>query len=445
MSREFKRLFEVRILHDYYLTEVDGTSFFKHNEEEKEEILLKKTERSIYDISEQFIIQPLENTKVKMNEYNMVISKTSLGFIIGVEVKTEDIVGARAYRPKLSIPEDVKLRFSIRPKIPFFKTITALSFKSSFPSIYYFTNKEKLELNEATAPVYQSLQLTNELQEHQNGMQYEMGALIDFGGTLREAILQTDGSDPSHWEDIENRRFVSDADRILLPHNFLYSLKQEDAVTEIVFVLEDESSTEIKTITKSSSGNPIETISVNFSKEDETDVNSSDISSGMYNLKITTNGGPEIVYSIYLNDELYDKNQLGIIDIRFDELDSPYSLLDADGYIKTRIAIPGDIKIPHPVYEIRFKNRKTYWRYHSDTVFTAGEITDTDEYLVPETITNKKLVSIVPKALTEAPVPFITTGTTLILPQPKPSSLRVDKRKMYSEVFINPSNRLLNN
>jgi hypothetical protein len=64
--------------------------------------------------------------------------------------------------------------------------------------------------------------------------------------------------------------------------------------------------------------------------------------------------------------------------------------------------------------------------------------------LVPETVENEKLVSIKPKALTETLVPFIS-GTILLLPQPNTSSLRVGKEKIYSEIFINPSNRLLNN
>lgn len=442
MSRAFKRLFEVQILHDYFLTTVDGTSFFERNEEEKEDLLTKKLEHNIYDISDLFVIQPLEDTKLRMQEYNMMISITSLGFIIGIEVKEEDLAGAQVYKPQLEIPNTIKLNFSIRPRVSFFKTITTMSFTSGFPAIYYFTNKGRQELDEVTVPVYKTLQLTDKFKSHQPGMQYEMGALIDFAGTLREAIQQTDGSDPNHWVDIPDRGFVSDADRILLPNNFTYVIKKEEAVTQISFVLEDESNTEIKTITRNGS-EVIENVALNFSKVDETDEASDDIPSGFYTLKITANAEPEITYSIYLNTAIFDKNQLGVIDIRFDEPDSPYSLLDAGGFLKTRITA-ADVKIPHPVFEIRFKNRRTYWRYNSESTFTPGEIASTNEYLVPESLENEKLVSIDPKALTETLVPF-NTGTTLILPHPKAPSLRVEKEKIFSEIFINPSNRLLNN
>ncbi len=437
----FKKLGEVQILHDYFLTSADGISFFERNEDEKNEVLTKKLAHGIYDIHDFFTVRPLEDTILSMNAYNLVLARTPLGFILGMAVTAENQAGDTVFKPRLEVPENISLAFSMRPKLSFFRSITTLSFRSVFPSIYYFSNKDKSELNEVTVPIYTSLQLTNKFMEHQPGMIHEMGTLIDFGGTLREAIQQTDGSDPTHWEDIEDRGFVNDADRILLPNKFTFSLNKEDAITDIEFVLEDLGGTPIKTITISGT-EVLETVFLNFAKVDETDEASDEIPSGFYTLKVVANAGPEIAYTVHLNKTIYDKNQLGIIDLRFDEPDSPYSLLDANGFLKTRITA-ADVLVPHPVYEIRFKNRRTYWRYNSETAFTAGEVTDTIAHLAPESIANKKLISLNPKALTEALVPFIN-GTSLVLPHPEISALRVEKEKTFSEIFINTSNRLLN-
>ncbi|MDO6818897.1 hypothetical protein [Zobellia sp. 1_MG-2023] len=437
----FKKLFEVQILHDYFLTTTDGTSFFERNKAEKEELLTKKLAHSIYDVREFVRITPIQDTMQAMNEYNILFTKTPLGFIVGIEVIAEDLAGATIYKPRLKVPASINLSFSMLPLISSFKTITNTGFRSPFPAIHYFTNKCRLELDELTIPIYKSLQLTNKFMPHQPGMDHEMGALIDFGGTLKEALQRTDGTDSSHWEDVEDRGIVSDSDRNLLPHNFNYSLKKEDAVTDINFVLEDATATVVKTITKSSA-EALENVALNFTKIDETDTTSAAIPSGNYILKVTANAGPEIVFPIHLNDMLYDDGEFDIIDLRFDEPDSPYSLLDAGGFLKTRISA-ADVLIPHPIFELRFQNRRTYWRYNSESLFTAAEITDTSAHLVPETVANKKLVSIKPKALTEAFVPFIN-GTSQVLPHPKISSLRVEKEKIFSEIFINQSNRLLN-
>ncbi len=436
----FKKIGEVQILHDYFLTTADGISFFERNLEEKNAVLTGKLAHGIYDVHDFFSLRPLEDTILSMNAYNLVMARTPLGFVIGIEVTAEDQAGDTVFKPRLEVPEHITLNFSMQPKLSFFQSVTTLSFRSVFPSIYYFSNKDKSELNEVTVPIYTSLQLTNKFKQHQPGMLHEMGALIDFGGTLREAIQQTDGSDPTHWEDVEDRGYVSDADRILLPNNFRYSLKKEDAVTDIVFVLEDLGGTEMKTITKSGT-EVLENVFLNFTRVDEEDEDSDEIPAGFYLLKVTANAGPEIAYTVHLNEKFYDKNLFGIIDIRFDEPDSPYSLLDINGFLKTRITA-ADVLVPHPIYEVRFKNRRTYWRYNSETVFTAGEVTDTNAHLVPESVANEKLVSINPKALTEALVPFIN-GTSLVLPHPEISALRVGKEKIFSEIFINTSNRLL--
>ncbi|MDT7828253.1 hypothetical protein RQM65_06220 [Pricia sp. S334] len=435
----FKKLAEVQILHDYFLTTGDGTSFFERNKAGKEPVLVEKLAYGNYDIHGVLDIRPLEQTNSTMNEYRMILSRTPLGFVLGMEVTAEDQAGDTVFRPRRDVPDTVSLSFSMRTRMPFFRSITNLGFRSALPAIHYLTNKGRAELDEAVFPTYKSLQLTDKLRPHQPGMQYEMGALVDFGGTLREALQQTDGSEPAHWEDIKHRRYVSGADRTLLPHEFDYTIKKEDAVLDIAFVLEDAGGTPVKSISKSAT-EPLENLSLNFSTVGE-EADSEGIPSGGYVLKVTANAGPELAYAVHLDDTLYDKTQWGVIDLRFDEPDSPYSLLDGDGLLKTRMT-SADVLEPHPVFEVRFKNRRAYWRYNRDTPFTAVEVADTSAHLAPETAANERLVSLAPKALTETLVPFMN-GAELMLPHPEISGLRVENDKIYSEVFLGLSNRLL--
>ncbi|GAA4276765.1 hypothetical protein [Aquimarina mytili] len=440
----FKRLFEVQILHDYFLTTVDGESFFDKNKADKESLILRKLQNRLYDIRDLFEIEAVGTTKSILNNYKLIVAKTALGFIVGTEVVVENQAGVTLYKPRFEFSNDTHLTFSIKPSASFFNSISNISLRPPLPSIYYFTNKDKEVFDEAPF-LYTSLPISNEVNIHQDGVLYEMGALADFGGTIREAVQYTDGNDPAHWVDITDKRFVSDADRALLPHNFSYTFKKEQNITQVEFVLEDENNNELKTISKSGL-DTLDRVHLNFTKVDENNANSDDIPDGQYSLKVKANAGPEIVYQIYLNNDIYDKNYFAIVDIRFDELDSPYSLLDNKNYLKTRIDAL-DEKVTHPIFEIRLKNRRTYWRYNREGGFSEDDVNATNTFLKPEPelpLVPEKLISLDPKGLTETLVPFIN-GTTLMLPHPRMPSIKIEKERIFSEIFINQSNRLLNN
>lgn len=435
----FKRLFEIQILHDYFLTTADGTSFFDKNEADKRELLKAKLAYSLYDIKDIFLIEPAGTTALRMSEYKLTMHKTALGFIVGAEVNTVNQAGETYYKPRYDLNNSVNLTFSITPKLTFFNSITNLSFSPPVPAIYYFTNKGKEEFNEAVVPAYKSLPLADKVMEHQNGKSYEMGTVVNFGGTIREALQHTDGNNPAHWEDIEDKRFVTEADRILLPPVFSYTFNKEDDVTQFEALLEDESNNEIKKISKNSV-EAMESVLLNFTKIDETDEDSEDILTGFYTLKVKINERADVVYPVYLNSEIYLNDYLGVVDIRLDEINSPFSLLDSSGFLKTKIDASNQ-KISHPVFEIRFKNRRTYWRYNREGDFSPAEVAATSAHLQHQ---SEKLISKKPKALTETLAPF-KNGTSLMLPHPGVPSVKVEKEKVVSEIFINQSNRLLSN
>lgn len=432
----FKRLFEIQILHDYFLTTDEGISFFDMGKEDKKGLIAKKLTRGIYNINDFFEIEPLNNTETRISEYKLIVKNTALGILVGVEVDVESNAGEPVYKPRFEMDKNINLTFSIKPKIPFFKSITNINLRSKLPSIYYFTNKGKEKFEVATNPSFGTLPISRKALPHQNGKMYEMGAVVDFSGEIREALQYTDGSDANHWEIIEDRRIVSNADKILLPSKFNYTLAKEQNITQVEFILKDESDNEVKKINESGI-EALGNIYLDFTKDEALEK----ISSGFYTLTIKENAGPEVAYEVYLNSEMYDRNYFGIIDIRFDELNSPYSLLDGDGFLNRVI----DETIPerlHRVYELRFKNRKTYWRYNKEGDFTVDEKNGTSSHLAPDP--SGYLISNDPKALTETLVPFLN-GASLVLPTPKISSIKIEGEKIFSEIYINQSNRLLKN
>ncbi len=435
----FKRLFEVQILHDYFLTTIDGTSFFDKNKADKLDLISKKLQLGSYNILDFFEIEPQGVTKKVLNDYKLVTAQTPLGFVVGIEVDVVSESGETLFRPRLKFKTNLNLTFSLRPKASFFKSITNISLRPPLPLKYYFTNKDKKEFEENSSPPYKSLPISDKVGRFQKNKGYEMGALANFRGKIKEALQYTLVSNVKFWEEIDDKSFVNDADRTLLPHRFTYQVKKPEDITEIKFVLADKSGNEIKVINKTGE-EAKRNINIDFTRVDENDEDSAVIASGFYNLKINVNDTSDVKYSVYLNDELYNNDDFATIDIRFDEENSPFSLLDSEGFLTTRVSTSGE-KIPHPIFEIRFKNRRTYWRYNKEGDFTPAEITATSVHLEHQP---KQLVSLKPKALTSVLVPFMN-GTSLMLPHPRMPSIKVEQDRIFSEIFINQSNRLLNN
>lgn len=315
----FKRLIEVQVIHDYFLTMADGASFFEKNQEEKLELLEQKITRGLYASNAIFEIEPVGDTKKRLSEYKLIFLQTPLGFLVATEVNEVLDGGETRYKPKFPIPKNVGLSFFLKPKLPFFKSLTNIQLATPYPAIYYLSNKDKQEFVEITTPPYASLPLTQDALSPQPGTIYEMGTILNFDGTLREAIQKTDGTNPAHWEDIVERKVVSLADNMLLPHNFKYKFRADQLVTQLEITLEDSTNNEVKKLTKTSA-EPLSDILLNFTKVDENDESSAVIPSEFYSLKILINGTTEIVHHIYLNNDLYNREYLAITDIRFDEV-----------------------------------------------------------------------------------------------------------------------------
>ena len=266
----FKRLFEVQILHDYYLTNADGVSFFDQNQADKNELISKKLTNRIYDVKDLFEIGPDAATQSKLSRNKLVWAQTTLGFIVGTEVSIENKAEEILYKPRFEFEKDLNFTFSLKTRASFLKSVSNIGLRPPMPFIYYFSNKDKEEFNENTVPAYTSLPISNKVSAHQKLKNYEMGALADFSGTIKEALQYTTGNNPSHWETIEDKRFVNEADQILLPHKFKYTIARSQNVTEIALVLLDKGDNEVKTIVKTAT-KPIENIAVDLSKVDEND------------------------------------------------------------------------------------------------------------------------------------------------------------------------------
>ena len=114
MTIEYKILFEVRILHDYYLADRSGNSFFSLDVNAQNALLEEKLKKEKYDIHTDLELVFSQNDQVFFRNHKMKLVKTKLGFFVGIEVVSEKSSGGKLiYRPRISIREDAKLNIGL--------------------------------------------------------------------------------------------------------------------------------------------------------------------------------------------------------------------------------------------------------------------------------------------------------------------------------------------
>lgn len=126
-SIKYKPLFEVRILHQYFLNK--GTSeFFSMSEADKEKQLAG------YKVSKFFLVVPTAKSRNLLAGQHLVFSLTNTGFMIWVQVSDEnDVV------PLISLDDTFELTFLLQPLNHTFINYTNLMF-SSVGRLFFFTN-----------------------------------------------------------------------------------------------------------------------------------------------------------------------------------------------------------------------------------------------------------------------------------------------------------------
>src|SRR5690554_3018913 len=140
---EYKILYEVRFLHDYYLLDNLGNSFFGLSPDNQQLLLQKKLRAKRFDINNDLNIffGPKEQDTIK--NFRLKLIKTPLGFYIAMEVKSEvGEGGIIRYRPviPLSKEDDNVLTFGLGIANPRFGAMNNIRLNNN-NLIYYFSNQ----------------------------------------------------------------------------------------------------------------------------------------------------------------------------------------------------------------------------------------------------------------------------------------------------------------
>lgn len=123
----YKPLFDVKILHLYYLNKGD-VEFFSMKEKEKEKQLAG------YDISSFFRIVPTTVTRNKLEGHKLVFKRHNSGFTIWVNVSEDEST------PLIAVDDTLELTFLLNLNAHTFFNLTRLDI-SNTGKLFFFSNK----------------------------------------------------------------------------------------------------------------------------------------------------------------------------------------------------------------------------------------------------------------------------------------------------------------
>ncbi|HLT06670.1 MAG TPA: hypothetical protein VK014_04035 [Cyclobacteriaceae bacterium] len=356
---EYKILFEVRLLHDYYLADPTGKSFFSLDENAKTTLLEEKLKKGRYDVHTDFELLLSKTDQLFFKNHKLKLVKTMLGFFVGIKVDAHQSAGGKlAYLPVVPPTENARMMIGLGLKNQLFSNISNLPILLDPGELFYFTNIGEKKDNILSRPIAKM----------EDGQEYNMGDLSKRGNFIYSALKKNNGQ-PEFWQRISGNGYVHQADRSLLGQEpwFRDWLLDLGTIPVVPFAL----------------------LGINLRSE---------------------NPG--------------------------------LSPIKENGYLSTEL-LPSQKRPRHPIYELRFLGRSTYWRYRKADGFNSAErslIEDHAGNLL--TYENGNYITKAPYFLA-AEMPYLNSDG-FRLPSAKPYPLKFENEKLYSDIYFNGINPIPN-
>jgi hypothetical protein len=127
-----ERLFEVRILHEFYLNKDSSASYFSLDSATRASYLDTLLQNNGYDIRKDLIIEPAGETGKILENHHLRFVRTRTGFMIGVKVK--QVSGK--YYPFIEPAINTPMTFRLQICNPGLKNFTNLPLNPATPAVY---------------------------------------------------------------------------------------------------------------------------------------------------------------------------------------------------------------------------------------------------------------------------------------------------------------------
>jgi hypothetical protein len=360
MSIIYKTLFEVKVMHEYYLTRQDGTVVFEETDPQKRlEFLQKEFADARVSISSDIQFEFPESIKSKYAGLFLKLLPSYSGCRVAVRVSPTRLADqSTVYTPVAPLPEDLPIFIIISRKNNSIDSYTSGRINRSVPSIYVFSNNNLI--SPRTFPF-----LTNNIPAEDSSVEYEQGELaLSTTNTIREFYRQG-GTD--QWSDVKGSGFSNESDRLLLPERFEYRFGNSLSLTQASVTLKDANNTEVANFSLSNSSGIASKCVFDFSgKVKGISQNLSLLPASLiYTLEVSGNNGYKGKHSVMFSNELTASNPWAVLDIRSTVANTDFNFFAPDGFLKKRRDPFGNFTAA-PCFEIPVRSRLAYWRYQNN-------------------------------------------------------------------------------
>lgn len=435
MSLIYKTLFEVKLTHEYYVTETDGSTIFSLSDRVLRTNFLSRQYSNERDaVNSDVIFQFPKSLEAKYKRHNLKLLPSYSGFKIMVRVSQQTLPDTSVlYRPLAALPDDLDINVEIVKKDNLFESYTNSRLRVNLPAGYFFSNNRIVNLK-VVNPNFPFLFLCNNVQAFDNKKAYEQGELAAFGETGIKQNYKTAGGTGESWSKVPGISYANENDRLLLPLKFYYSFPDADNITQATFTLtanfalNQNDDHVVKTITIYADAT-VKKMLLDFSDKEALLINNESFRfpDMVFALNVTATNGYSRNHAVIFSDTLYDQNtNWGIINIKVKPVDNTFRLIDEGGLLFKRRDALGKWQDP-PSFEIPVKSRFTYWRYINakgkDLKVSSGFI----GCLVKE---NKVLLSNNPRSIARNYFSLPKTGDEPIyVPNPTYLELKTDEHE----------------
>ena len=436
----YKKLFEVQLLHEYYLSKSDETTVFD-DLAKKDAFLANSFDQRWPSVSEEILFQLPDTVQKTFADYRLRLIPTYTGYSVFTPVNEDELAdGTLVYKPLVKLPATTNLLVKLSLKNNLLAAVTNKRINRNIPAVYYFTN-EDISAGK-TFPV-----LCAGIAAFDSSYTYEQGELYtDSAGNL--CLFYINANTP-YFLPVKGNGYANKNDELLVPLQFTYVFVGEDKVTKATVELSDHTGKKIRTY-EFKSDLPLKKQLLNFNnlgsdiiipQDAIVSLPTGDVSATIvYSLAITLNDTKKLVQKIIFyegGDTLSDC--WAVINIKAGVSNAAYNLYDAGGLITYRKKPDGTI-LPAPVFEVRVKSRSAFWRFINDR---QGKLkVDAGSSFLQRDGTNN-LVSRLPRNASALPAMFTVKDKfgniteEKFLPNPlSDERISIEGQKIFSDILV---------
>ena len=427
----YKTLFEVKLLHEYYLTNTDGNTIFSINsQQDRLQFLNEKynSERPSVNDNLKFVFP--EELKQTYKNYNLKLLSTYSGFKVAIRVNQKTLPdGSLVYEPFVRLPEKFGINVLFLKNDNAIDAFTNRRINTPLPLSNFFSNDTII-----SQPKFPCL--TSPISPILDGYDYEQGELASFGaGGIAGYYLDELGR---QWNSFVGTNFANENDRLLLPLQFYYSFPAGTNVTNAAFILKNNAGETIKSFEwKSIQKIDKRLIHLSDIKDIITAPLPATLKDFVFQLVVNGNDGYSNSHYILFNENFYNSNPWATVCIQSKTSNTDFDLFTQEGYLK-KMANAVGLWTDDLVFEVPVKSRFVYWRYinNQGKKLVIDSTTDIPKYLFEH---ENKLLSRRPKAITQSFFLLKEEGGTAekYFPNPIPGNLKKDdKNRFFYDVMV---------